>query len=174
VLANLQAVTTFAREQRPKFIEMVQKSSSKAAEKTAKSHQTEFNKASKRITELDTIISRIYEDNIVGKISDERFTVMLASYENEQRELKVKAGILETELAELKKRALNVDRFLKLVDEYTDITELSADIARRFISRVVVHDPVFESYKDKKRIRQRKVSQEIHIYYVCIDEFIIE
>jgi len=127
-----------------------------------------------RIADLDTIINRIYEDNVKGKLSDERFSKMLITYEDEQKELQTRANALGTELAELKERALNIDRFLKLVDEHIEITELTAAIARRFISKVVVHESVYESYQDKKRTRQRKVSQAIHIFYVCIDEFVIE
>jgi len=175
VLENLQAVVAFAREQRPKFIEMVQKSSNKTAEKSAKTKQSEFDKASKRITELDTIINRIYEDNISGKISDDRFAKMLATYESEQRELQARTDILEAELADLKEKVMNVNRFLKLVDEYTEITELTADIARRFIEKVVVHESEYETYEDFRHItRRRKIAQEIHIHYVCIDEFILK
>jgi DNA invertase Pin-like site-specific DNA recombinase len=174
VLENLQSVVAFAREQRPKFIEMVKRSSNKATEKNAKAKQTEFNKSSTRVAELDSIINRLYEDHVAGKLGDERFSKMLANYENEQSTLQVRVDVLRTELAEIQENAMNVDRFLRLVDECTEITELTADIARRFISKVLVCESVYESYQDKKRTRQRKVSQEIHIHYVCIDEFSIE
>ena len=174
VLANLQAVITFAREQREKFRETAQKKSDKTAEKIAKAKQAEFNKASLRITELDTIINRIYEDHVGGKLSEERFLKMLSTYESEQKELQARFEVLGAEPTEMKETALNIDRFLKLVDEYTDISELTEIIARRFIKKVVVHEPVFETYQDRKRTRQRKVSQKIHIHYVCMDEIIIE
>jgi hypothetical protein len=174
VLENLQAVVRYAREQRQKFVAQVQKNSSKSAEKTAKAKQAEFDKGSRRIAELDSIINHTYEDHVLGKLSDERFARMLAAYEGEQKGLQERVEILGAELMEIRETALNIDRFLKLVDEYIEITELTADIARRFISKVVVHESVYESYIDKKRIRQRKVSQEIHIHYVCIDEIIIE
>ena len=100
---------------------------------------------------------------------------MLATYESEQRELQARTDILEAELADLKEKVMNVNRFLKLVDEYTEITELTADIARRFIEKVVVHESEYETYEDFRHItRRRKIAQEIHIHYVCIDEFILK
>jgi hypothetical protein len=126
-----------------------------------------------RITELDSIINRIYEDNLNGKLSDERFSKMLATYESEQSELSVKAAVLDAELDETDKKAIDVKRFLRLVDEYVEVPELTAAIARRFIEKIVVHDPTYESYRHGKKTHQKKVAQEIHIHYVCIDEFVL-
>ena len=51
---------------------------------------------------------------------------------------------------------------------------IASATAEGLINKIVVHESVYESYQDKKKVRQRKVLQEIHIFYVCIDEFIIE
>lgn len=70
---------------------------------------------------LDTIVQRLYEDNLDGKISDERFMIMSSSYYKEQTELTQKIQALEDFISEATKDSLNVESFLNLVKKYTEI-----------------------------------------------------
>lgn len=89
-----------------------------------------------RINKLDTIIQKLYEDNIEGKISDESFSKMNDSYENEQKQLEARIAELKSQLATEKDIALNTKHFLDLVRRYTDIQELDAEIIRAFVEKL--------------------------------------
>ena len=116
----------------------------------------------KRIGELDTIFQRIYEDNIIGKLSDERFMKMSKGYEDEQHTLQTEANEIQSELQQEEKKSVDVKRFLAIVKKYTDLTELTPEILREFIDKIIVHAP------DKSSGRRL---QEIEIIYNNIGEF---
>ena len=86
-------------------------------------------------------MQRLYEDNVEGKISDERYARMSASYEAEQKQLEDRKAELETFIATAKEDRLNVDSFLGMVRKYTDITELTAEIIRSFVEKIEVLKP---------------------------------
>lgn len=86
-------------------------------------------------------MQRLYEDNIDGKISDDRFSRMSATYETEQKQLEAKVSELEAAIAEAREQRLNVDSFLGMVRRYTDITELTAEIIRSFVEKIEVKKP---------------------------------
>ncbi len=116
----------------------------------------------KRIGELDTIFQRIYEDNIIGKLSDERFMKMSKGYEDEQHTLQTEADEIQSGLQQEEKKSVDVKRFLAIVKQYTDLTELTPEILREFIDKIIVHAP------DKSSGRRL---QEIEIIYNHIGEF---
>ncbi len=95
--------------------------------------------AHQRISKLDTIIQRLYEDNIEGKISDERFAKMNENYEAEQTQLKSRVTELEQLLSAEKDDAMNVNQFLALVKKYTEVQELTAEIIREFVEKIYVY-----------------------------------
>ena len=107
----------------------------------------------KRITELDAIFKRLYEDSISGKL----FQKLSADYEKEEQELKVLASSLRKEVELEESKSADVDRFLSVVERYTDIPELTPCVLHEFVEKIIVHaasDP-----KGKNR------TQEIDIYY---------
>ena len=117
-------------------------------------------KADTRIAELDRIISRLYEDNVIGKLSDERFIKMSHDYELEQSNLKSMAEVLRKDLKEQEQQKINAKAFVAAVKKYTDMQELDATILREFIDRIEV------SHTDKK-----SRTREITIVYNFIGAF---
>lgn len=87
------------------------------------------------------LIQRLYEDNVDGKISDDRFSRMGKTYEDEQKQLESRNEELTTFIESSKEQWLNVDSFLDMVRRYTDITELSAEIIRSFVKKIEVMKP---------------------------------
>jgi len=81
-----------------------------------------------RIKELDNIFQRIYEDNISGKLSDERFMKLSKGYELEQYILQNEVVTLNQELTLEESKNINVDRFISIVKKYTDMTGLTPEI----------------------------------------------
>ena len=150
------------------FIMQVNQQANKDTEKALKFKSKELAKAESRISELDNIISRIYEDHIGGLLSQDRFKKMLEGYEAEQKTLTSAIETLRTDIEELKTKTLNVQSFMKLVERHGDIeiTELTAELARTFIEKIVVHEGVFENAN-----RKSKRTQEVHVHLSYIGEF---
>ena len=110
-----------------------------ALNKSQREGKRELEQSTARINKLDTIIQKLYEDNIEEKLSDERFSKMSASYENEQKQLEARIEELKSQLAIEKDIALNTKHFLDLVRRYTDIQELDAEIIREFVENIIVY-----------------------------------
>ncbi len=108
-------------------------------ETAAKKRAAEKNR--KRISELDTLIERLYVDNVSGKITDERYEKMSVKFEAEQAALLNTVDNLEMEIAKEESQAVNVDRFLSVVRRYAVIEELTPAIVHEFIDRIIVHEP---------------------------------
>ena len=100
-----------------------------------------------------------YEDNVSGKISDERFTKLSGGYEAEQKELQEKGAILQAELTEQEEQAMNLDRFLTIVKKYTEIEKLTPTIFNEFVEKIIVHAP---DKSTGKRV------QQVEISYNCV------
>ena len=168
VLEKITEVVAFAREDRAGFVEKVSASSGKENERTMKRKVAELAKADRRIAELDTIIKRIYEDHVVGKLSDERFAKMLGDYEAEQNDLLSGTETLRGEVERIRGKTTDLQSFLKLVDRCSNITELTAEVARTFVDRMVVHEA--ELSPNLKRKGHQTRSQEVRIFLNFIGE----
>lgn len=149
ILLNVQAFEKeFARKQMECYSEDKKR---ELAEK-----RRELNKAKKRIAEIDGLIQKLYEDNAIGKISDERYATLSMSYEEEQQELKTALPDMETYLETETDKTESLQRFIDNVKRITKIKELTAELVHEFIDKIVVHAP---RYLDGKRV------QLIDIYY---------
>ena len=163
VLRNLREAISYVSEHEAEFIQ-------NAAESDMRDRDAEFvrkretlAKADTRIAELDRIISRLYEDNVIGKLSDERFIKMSHDYELEQSNLKSMAEVLRKDLKQQEQQEqqkTNVKAFIAAVKKYTDLQELDAAVLRAFIDRIEV------SHVDKK-----SRTREITIVYNFIGAF---
>ena len=162
LLDGIRRVTAFARNFEEEFVEMVTKKTRSELDKSMRDSKRELEQAQARIAKLDEIIQRLYEDNIEGKISDERFAKMTANYEAEQQALEKRVTELKSIMTEDKESVLSVDHFLSLVRKYTDIKELTAEIIRELVEKIYVYKA--------ERIDGRRV-QRIKIVWNCIGEF---
>ena len=149
VFLNIQA---FEKEFVRKQVESY--GSDKKKELTAK--RREFEKAKKRIAEIDKLIQRIYEDNVIGKLSDERFATLSNTYETDQKELKEKLPEMESYLEAETDKTVNLQKFVQKVKAITEPTELTGELVHEFIDKIVVSAA---RYLDGKRY------QIIDIYY---------
>lgn len=124
VLESLQCVLFYVQAFEKQFVqEQLDKSSEEQRKEIAKKRR-ELAKSEKRVDELDILFQRIYEDNVAGKLSDERFATMLANYENEQKALKESLVQLKADIEIQNDKAANVSAFVEKVRRYTEIREL--------------------------------------------------
>lgn len=158
LLRELHRITAYTREHESEFIELVTKQSEKEINRQLRDSHKELEQVNARISKLDMIVQRLYEDNLDGKISDERFTRMSITYEAEQSQLFKRQKELQNFIDKSKEQNMNVDSFLTMVHRYTDITELTAEIIRSFVEKIVV-------YKPEKVPGTRTKKQTICIYW---------
>ena len=137
VLETIRQTLSYVRMFRKDFkLEMLaQDEESRKAELAEK--QKALSGAKKRMEDLDRIIQHIYEDNVLGKLSDSRYLKLSRQYEKEQAEIEQLAAVLEREIETQAGQVSNVNEFLKLVDKYLDIPELDAAILNELVSRIV-------------------------------------
>ena len=112
----------------------------------------QLDKAEKRILELDKLFVRIYEDNVAGKLSDERFSVMSSSYEEEQQALKTNAETLRQEIEVQEQQNQNLELFIQKVHQYADLDELTAYAAHDLIKAIYIGAPDKSSGKRRQSI----------------------
>lgn len=141
-------------EQFRRFLESRYKS---ASVKETERIQKDFDKKEKRCYELDKIISRLYEDNVLGRISDERYEVMLKNYESEHAELSKKISELRLKLDEVKKQSDSAEMFINVIRKYTIVDQLDASILNELIDKIIIHKK--EGTDDGRQF------QQIEIYY---------
>ena len=158
ILDNLREIVSFARQHKERFVQMVMDMDLKERNKGLSKRKKLLSDAEKRIKELDNIFKRLYEDNISGKLTDERFHKLSQDYEDEQSTLKDQVLLLREEVEAAESKSANVDRFLSIVDRYTEIPELTPHILHEFIEKIVIHAATDPHSKVNRR-------QEVDIYY---------
>jgi hypothetical protein len=172
VLAKIREVWAYARKNKDEFADKVLRRSSKESGKAIRSKTAELSRADRRVAELDRIIKRIYEDHIAEKLSDERFSKMLADYEAEQSELVSGTAALRAEVEAIQGRTANAQNFIKLAERYTEITQMTAELARTFIDKIIIHEAVMVDNPKRKGHKTR--TQAVRIFLNCIGEFDVE
>lgn len=159
VLECIQRTLTYVRLFRDDFTQemLAQDEASRKAELMQK--RKALSGAQKRMEDLDKIIQRLYEDSVLGRLSELRFQKLSAQYESEQAEIRRLAVSLEREIENEAGQIADVGRFLKLADRYSDLQELDASTVNELIHRIVIHSP--------EKIGGRKhVTIEIYFTYV--------
>ena len=158
ILDNLREIVSFARQHKDRFVQMVMDMDLKERNKGIAKKKRTLSEAEKRIAELDNIFKRLYEDNISGKLTDERFRKLSQDYEDEQSGLKDQVLLLREEIEAVESKSANVDRFLSIVDRYTENPELTPHILHEFVEKIVIYAATDPHSKVNRR-------QQVDIYY---------
>ena len=159
ILETIRAASTFAISDRDAFLKKVRSASQLRQAEAAKETKRKLNKEKKRISELDTIIKKLYESFAVGRITDERFDSLLADYEAEQKALQASVTEVEEKLSAFAEGTARVEQFLELARKYTDFSELTTPMINEFIEKIIVHAP-------EKIDGDRVQEVEIHLRFI--------
>ena len=139
VLQDIRRILKSYRNNRNKFKEFLDSKCSGISSKRIVQLKRELEKSQNRITELDHLMNKLYEDNALKKISDERYIQMTNKFEEEQAELKKSISEMMAELTKFKNRTDEAEKFTKVINRYTDIKELDAEILNELIEKIIVH-----------------------------------
>ena len=123
------------------FLKKLEQQSQAQFNNDNKSQQLQLQKDEHRSKEIDSIIQKLYEDNLLGKISDERFVKLSQSYEEEQRQLQTSISDLTEKLAKQQEDNLNISKFMTRILKYTELPELTVEIVNELIDKIVIHKP---------------------------------
>ena len=156
VLGEINKVLETVKTNENEFIQAAMSNSVQIQSSELTKAKKSLKQAEKRIAELDKLFIRIYEDNVSGRISNERFDMMSTLYEDEQKALKSSADELRMFIDDAEKRSGDVTAFIDLVRKYEHIEELTPEIVHELIEKIVVHEADKSS---GKRI------QQIDIYF---------
>lgn len=160
----LKAIADYVKLDREAFIKTVQES-----QKNQKTYDVAKGKSiitanNKRLDELEKLICRIYEDNILGKLPDDRFFSMSQAYESEKADLLFQNDEIEKEIAGATVENGGADTFISLIEKYGNFDELTNPMLLELVDKVLVHE------RDRKGSVQ--TTQEIEIYFNFVGKYI--
>ena len=160
----LKAIAEYAKHDRSEFVRVVQEAQSSQQTAEVRKQRTRLATAKQRVSELEVLLCKIYEDNILGKLSDSRYATLDAQYEKEQSELTAEISVLEKAVKSYEKHEKDADRFIALIDKYENFDKLTIAMLNEFIEKILVHE------RDRKGSIQ--TTQEVEIYFNFVGRFV--
>ena len=160
----LKAIAEYAKHDRAEFLRVVQEAQSSQQTAEVKKQRIRLATAKQRVSELEVLLCKIYEDNILGKLSDSRYATLDAQYEKEQSELTAEISALEKAIRSYEKHEKDADRFIALIDKYENFDKLTIAMLNEFIEKILVHE------RDRKGSIQ--TTQEVEIYFNFVGRFV--
>ena len=160
----LKAIAEYAKHDRAEFVRVVQEAQSSQQTTEVRKQRTRLATAKQRVSELEVLLCKIYEDNILGKLSDSRYATLDAQYEKEQTELTAEISVLEKAVKSYEKHEKDADRFIALIDKYENFDKLTIAMLNEFIEKILVHE------RDRKGSIQ--TTQEVEIYFNFVGRFV--
>ena len=160
----LKAIAEYAKHDRAEFVRVVQEAQSSQQTTEVRKQRTRLATAKQRVSELEVLLCKIYEDNILGKLSDSRYATLDAQYEKEQSELTAEISTLEKAVKSYEKHEKDAERFIALIDKYENFDKLTIAMLNEFIEKILVHE------RDRKGSIQ--TTQEVEIYFNFVGRFV--
>lgn len=160
----LKAIAEYAKHDRAEFLRVVQEAQSSQQTAEVRKQRTRLATAKQRVSELEVLLCKIYEDNILGKLSDSRYATLDAQYEKGQSELTAEISVLEKAIRSYEKHEKDADRFIALIDKYENFDKLTIAMLNEFIEKILVHE------RDRKGSIQ--TTQEVEIYFNFVGRFV--
>ena len=157
VLEDLRRVTAMARERPEEFAAYIGSRQSAEIQREIRRQEKELAAMRKRKAELDAIFKKLYEDSVISRITTEQFQMLSSSYTEEQNQIAAGIPQKEADIQRLRETVSGTDGFLDKAKRYMDITELTPELLRLFIEKIVVHE---------KEVKWSKhAPQTVEIYY---------
>ena len=161
VLERIRAVNAYIRQDVEGFQEEWLQCRRSDQERSIREDRKRVEQAKKRLADLDVLLSRLYEDFVLGDLSKERYKKMTADYEAEQERLKLEIEVTEEWLETQETMSADVDAFVALTQKYVDVPELTPTIVNEYIKKIEVFAPDKSS---GKRV------QKVKIYFNFVDD----
>ena len=140
IIGEINKLLTAVNDNEDIFLQNLMEQSAASHLEDVKKAKKLLNKDERRIMELDRLFKRLYEDNVLGKIDDERFSQMSAEYTKEQRTLKEEAAKLRDLIEAKEQKSNDISRFMQIIRRHEHISELTPKLMHEFIEKIIVHE----------------------------------
>ena len=160
----LRAIAEYAKHDRAEFVRVVQEAQSSQQTSEVKKQRTRLATAKQRVSELEVLLCKIYEDNVLGKLPDARYAVLDAQYAKEQASLTAEIATLEKAVGDYEKHEKSADRFIALIDKYQNFDKLTNTMLNEFVDKILVHE--------RARKGSRETTQEVEIFFNFVGRFV--
>ena len=160
----LKAIAEYAKHDRAEFVRVVQEAQSSQQTAEIRKQRTRLAAAKQRVSELEVLLCKIYEDNVLGKLPDSRYEVLDAQYAKEQAALTAEIATLEKTVSDYEKHEKDADRFIALIEKYQNFDKLTVAMLNEFVEKILVHE------RDRKGSIQ--TTQEVEIYFNFVGKFV--
>ena len=160
----LRAIAEYAKHERAEFVRVVQEAQSSQQTSEVKKQRTRLATAKQRVSELEVLLCKIYEDNVLGKLPDARYAVLDAQYAKEQAALTAEIATLEKAVGDYEKHEKSADRFIALIDKYQNFDKLTNTMLNEFVDKILVHE--------RARKGSRETTQEVEIFFNFVGRFV--
>ncbi len=136
----LRSIAEYSKLDREAFVNTVRAAQEKQSTSDVLKLKQTVEADNRRLDELETLICRIYEDNILGKLPDDRYMFLSTSYETERKKLSEEVKVCEQGIREYNENVRSADRFIKLIDKYANFEELTNPMLLELIDKILVHE----------------------------------
>ena len=153
VWMHMRTVISYVSRYEDHFRAVMEQKLRLSSEAAIRGHKKRLAQAEKRLGELDRLFIRIYEDNVAGRITDEKFSMMSKTYEDEQAQLKVEIQTLQQEIEVQERQIENLEQFIQRVRKYEDLDELTPYALRELVKAIYIEAPDKSSGKRHQGIR---------------------
>ena len=160
----LRAIAEYSRNDRAEFIKAVQETQAEQQASDITRKRKRLAAAQKRAGELEKLICKIYEDNVLGKLPDARYAALDAQYAKEQESLSGEIAELEKAIAGYEQSRKSAEKFIALVDKYENFDNLTTTMLNEFVEKILVHE------RDRKG--SIETTQEVEIYFNFVGRYI--
>lgn len=160
IIKEIRRLTKFAIQYEKEFTEIIMGSARTKIENDRYNKQKQLNSLIERDKELDNVFNRMYEDNILGKIDDDRFSKMSKIYTEEQTEIAGRIKILNEELSKEEEKNITADMFIATVRKYTRAKKLTRQMLNELIDEIKINHA--------EKVDSGETVQIITIYWNCI------
>ena len=153
VWMHMRTVISYVSRYEDHFRAVMEQKLRLSSEAAIRGHKKRLAQAEKRLGELDRLFIRIYEDNVAGRITDEKFSMMSKTYEDEQAQLKAEIQTLQQEIEVQERQIENLEQFIQRVRKYEDLDELTPYALRELVKAIYIEAPDKSSGKRHQGIR---------------------
>lgn len=160
----LRAIADYSKTNRTEFVRTVQETQAAQQTNHISRKKKRLAAAQKRAGELEKLMCRIYEDNVLGKLPDARYAALDAQYAKEQGELASEIMEIEKAVSAYENTRKSAEKFIALIDKYEDFDTLTTAMLNEFVEKILVHE------RDRKG--SQDTTQEIEIYFNFVGRYI--
>ena len=160
----LRAIADYSKNNRTEFVRTVQETQAAQQASNISKKKKRLAAAQKRAGELEKLMCRIYEDNVLGKLPDARYAALDAQYAKEQGELASEIAELEKAIRDYEQTRKSAEKFISLIDKYENFDNLTTAMLNEFVEKILVHE------RDRKG--SIETTQEIEIYFNFVGKYV--